>query len=217
MIMIKEDGCSMKISEIVTRRSIRHFIAKEVSDENIKGIIEAGMWAPSEHNEQPWRFIVIRGDERKNLVRALKKGIQKNRSEKDAIFGDGYEKYIPAAIYTARILEQAPVIIFVMNGKGQDYHKPRSAAEYLMELTDIESISAAIQNMCLEATARGIGSLWTCNIFFAYDEIKEWIHSDGEMVAAIAFGYTDREVKPLPRKPLESLIEYRGTCIKEKE
>ena len=207
----------MKISEIVTRRSIRHFIAKEVSDENIKGIIEAGMWAPSEHNEQPWRFIVIRGDERKNLVRALKKGIQKNRSEKDAIFGDGYEKYIPAAIYTARILEQAPVIIFVMNGKGQDYHKSRSVAEYLMELTDIESISAAIQNMCLEATARGIGSLWTCNIFFAYDEIKEWIHSDGEMVAAIAFGYTDREVKPLPRKPLESLIEYRGTFTKEKE
>lgn len=207
----------MKISEIVTRRSIRHFISKEVSDEDIKGIIEAGMWAPSEHNEQPWRFIVIRGDERKNLVRALKKGIQKNRSEKDAVFGDGYEKYIPAAIYTARILEQAPVIIFVMNGKGQDYHKPRSVAEYLTELTDIESISAAIQNMCLEATARGIGSLWTCNIFFAYDEIKEWIHSDGEMVAAIAFGYTDREVKPLPRKPLESLIEYRGTCIKEKE
>lgn len=207
----------MKISEIVTRRSIRHFISKEVSDENIKGIIEAGMWAPSEHNEQPWRFIVIRGDERKNLVRALKKGIQKNRSEKDAIFGDGYEKYIPAAIYTARILEQAPVIIFVMNGKGQDYHKPRSVAEYLTELTDIESISAAIQNMCLEATARGIGSLWTCNIFFAYDEIKEWIHSDGEMVAAIAFGYTDREVKPLPRKPLESLIEYRGTSTKEKE
>lgn len=207
----------MKISEIVTRRSIRHFISKEVSDENIKGIIEAGMWAPSEHNEQPWRFIVIRGDERKNLVRALKKGIQKNRSEKDAIFGDGYEKYIPAAIYTARILEQAPVIIFVMNGKGQDYHKSRSVAEYLMGLTDIESISAAIQNMCLEATARGIGSLWTCNIFFAYDEIKEWIHSDGEMVAAIAFGYTDREVKPLPRKPLESLIEYRGTFTKEKE
>ncbi len=207
----------MKISEIVTRRSIRHFISKEVSDEDIKGIIEAGMWAPSEHNEQPWRFIVIRGDERKNLVRALKKGIQKNRSEKDAIFGDGYEKYIPAAIYTARILEQAPVIIFVMNGKGQDYHKPRSVAEYLTELTDIESISAAIQNMCLEATARGIGSLWTCNIFFAYDEIKEWIHSDGEMVAAIAFGYTDREVKPLPRKPLESLIEYRGTSTKEKE
>lgn len=207
----------MKISEIVTRRSIRHFISREVSDENIKGIIEAGMWAPSEHNEQPWRFIVIRGDERKNLVRALKKGIQKNRSEKDAIFGDGYEKYISAAIYTARILEQAPVIIFVMNGKGQDYHKSRSVAEYLMELTDIESISAAIQNMCLEATARGIGSLWTCNIFFAYDEIKEWIHSDGEMVAAIAFGYTDREVKPLPRKPLESLIEYRGTFTKEKE
>lgn len=208
---------TMKISEIMTRRSIRHFIQKEVPEEDIRGIIEAAMWAPSEHNEQPWRFIVIRGEERKNLVRALKAGIQKNRTDATGIFGTGYEKYIPAAIYTARILEQAPVIIFVINSKGKDYCSEFSVAEHLMELTDIESISAAIQNMCLEATARGIGSLWTCNIFFAYEEIKEWLSCDGEMVAAMAFGYTDKDVKALPRKPLEEVVTYRGAYPAEKK
>ena len=118
-------------------------------------------------------------------------------------------KFIPAAVYTARVLEQAPVIVFVMNRKGKDYRKPRTMAEHVVEIADIESVSAAIQNMCLEATARGIGSLWTCNIFFAYEELKEWLASEGEMAAAVALGYTDRDIRPLPRKPVEEITEYR--------
>ena len=30
------------------------------------------------------------------------------------------------------------------------------------------------------------------------------------MAAAIAFGYTDKEVRPLPRKPMDQVVEYRG-------
>lgn len=30
------------------------------------------------------------------------------------------------------------------------------------------------------------------------------------MVAAIALGYTDREIQPLPRKPLSETVTYRG-------
>ena len=115
----------------------------------------------------------------------------------------------------ARVLEQAPVIVFVINTKGNDYRKSYPSDQYMMELADIQSISAAIQNMCLEATAHDIGSLWTCNVFFAYDELKEWLGEEGEMVAAIAFGYTDKEVKPMPRKPLEEVVEYRGDYPEE--
>ncbi len=203
------------IEEILTRRSTRRFIKKNIPQEDLDAILEAASWAPSEHNEQPWRFIVVRGEERKEVVRALKAGIQRNRSDTSAIFGKGYEKFIPAAIYTARVLEQAPVIIFVINTKGKDYYQSFPIDEHLMELTDIQSVSAAIQNMCLEATARQIGTLWTCNIFFAYDELKEWLHTDGEMVAAIALGYTDREVKALPRKPLSETVTYRGEYSEE--
>lgn len=198
------------IEEIRKRRSIRRFIRKNVPEEEIHAVLEAASWAPSEHNEQPWKFIVIRGDERKEMVRALKAGIQRNRNNKSAEFGEGYEKLIPAAIYTARVLEQAPVIVFVMNTKGKDYRKEKPLAEKLAELADIQSVSAAIQNMCLEATARGIGTLWTCNIFFAYEELKAWLDTEGEMVAAIALGYTDKEGKSLPRKPWEETVFYRG-------
>ena len=203
------------IHEIKARRSTRRFIKKNIPEEDLHALLEAASWAPSEHNEQPWRFVVVRGDARKEAVRALKEGIKRNRSDKAAIFGKGYEKYIPAAIYTARVLEQAPVIVFVINTKGNDYRKSYPSDQYMMELADIQSISAAIQNMCLEATAHDIGSLWTCNVFFAYDELKEWLGEEGEMVAAIAFGYTDKEVKPMPRKPLEEVVEYRGDYPEE--
>lgn len=202
------------IEEIRKRRSTRRFIRKIVPEEEINAVIEAATWAPSEHNEQPWKFIVIRGDERKEMVRALKAGIQRNRNNESAEFGKGYQKLIPAAIYTARILEQAPATVFVMNTRGRDYRKERTTAERLVELADIQSVSAAVQNMCLEATARGIGTLWTCNIFFAYEELKEWLDTEGEMVAAVALGYTDKDGKALPRKPWEETVFYRG---KERE
>lgn len=204
------------IEEIIKRRSIRRFLQKPIPQEDLNEILEAGIWAPSEKNAQPWKFVVIRGQERKAMVKCLKDGIMRNRKgDETAIFSKGYEKFIPSAIYTARVLEQAPVIVFVLNTKGLDYRKSYPSDQYMMELADIQSISAAIQNMCLEATAHNIGSLWTCNVFFAYDELKQWLGEEGEMVAAIAFGYTDREVKPMARKPLEEVVEYRGDYPEE--
>lgn len=51
------------IKEIAIRRSVRNFINKEVENEKIELIIEAGMLAPSAKNEQPWEFIVIKNKE----------------------------------------------------------------------------------------------------------------------------------------------------------
>ncbi len=196
------------IHEIAARRSTA-FHQKNIPEEDLHALLEAASWAPSEHNEQPWRFVVVCGDARKEVVRALKEGIKGTGAIKRP-FWKGYEKYIPAAIYTARVLEQAPVIVFFINSKGKDYYGEFPIDEHLMEMADIQSVSAAIQNMCLEATARNIGTLWTCNIFFAYDELKKWLNVEGEMVAAIALGYTDREIQPLPRKPLSETVTYRG-------
>lgn len=44
---------------IHTRRSIRRYQKKAVSQETLRQIVEAGMMAPSAGNEQPWEFVVI--------------------------------------------------------------------------------------------------------------------------------------------------------------
>ena len=45
------------------RRSIRNFEEKQISEKEIKMILEAGRWTPSASNRQPWQFIVIKNKE----------------------------------------------------------------------------------------------------------------------------------------------------------
>ena len=44
---------------IRARRSIRRFSARAVGRDDILRLVEAARWAPSNHNRQPWRFIVV--------------------------------------------------------------------------------------------------------------------------------------------------------------
>lgn len=51
------------------RRSIRKYHSRPVEQEKIKTILEAGQWAPSASNKQPWHFIVIQDESlRKQLA-----------------------------------------------------------------------------------------------------------------------------------------------------
>ncbi|NHJ22102.1 MAG: nitroreductase family protein [Candidatus Lokiarchaeota archaeon] len=70
------------------RRSIRSFLDKEIPDKEIEMILEAGRWAPSASNKQPWEFIVIKDKEFKLKV------------SKTAAYG--------------RFMKQAPVLIAII-------------------------------------------------------------------------------------------------------
>ncbi|MEI8204753.1 MAG: nitroreductase family protein [Bacteroidota bacterium] len=56
------------LEAILSRRSIRKYTSEKVSDEQIKNLLKAAMFAPSARNEQPWHFIVIN---QKPLLEAL--------------------------------------------------------------------------------------------------------------------------------------------------
>lgn len=43
-----------------TRRSIRKFTGQDVTDDELKILLECAMLAPSAKNEQPWQFFVVR-------------------------------------------------------------------------------------------------------------------------------------------------------------
>jgi len=45
---------------IKNRRSVRKFTEETISDSDIEQILEAGRWAPSGLNNQPWKFKVVR-------------------------------------------------------------------------------------------------------------------------------------------------------------
>ena len=57
------------IEAIRQRRSIRFFLPDPISDENLREILTAGQWAPSPKNRQPWRFIVVRGEAKRGMMK----------------------------------------------------------------------------------------------------------------------------------------------------
>jgi len=53
---------------IRSRRSIRRFLPDEVKQEDIEGILEAAMFAPSAGNQRPWEFIVVKNETRREQM-----------------------------------------------------------------------------------------------------------------------------------------------------
>ncbi len=59
----------MKILELIkSRRSIRKFQEKEIPQEVTEEILEAGRWAPSGLNNQPWKFMILSAQEKNSLA-----------------------------------------------------------------------------------------------------------------------------------------------------
>ena len=195
------------IPEIYDRRSIRKFLDKPISQKDIMDIIQSGVKAPSSKNRQPWKYIVIQGNAKADMLNVFRKGI--DREENESALLPQSKQHIAAAKYTVDIMEKAQTIIFVVNSLGKDISTELTPEEHIYEICNIQSISASIQNMLLAATEKGIGSLWICDIYFAYSELCKWLNSDGQLIAAIAFGYPDESPKARPRKNLEDIMEWR--------
>lgn len=56
---------------IKTRRSIRKFTSKAIEDGQLNQIIEAGIWAPSGLNNQPWKCAIIKDPDTQSSLASL--------------------------------------------------------------------------------------------------------------------------------------------------
>ena len=173
--------------------------------EEIVQILQAGMLAPSSKNRQPWKFVVAAESAKAEACQAMEEGI---RREKKEPFIPDSSPYINGAEHTLRIMQQAPVLIFIVNTLAAPFDKELSMDERVSEICNAQSIGAAIENMTLEAAAQGLGSLWICDSFFAQKELSAW--AGGEMYAVLAVGYADEAPATRPRKKAEDVVEWRG-------
>lgn len=61
---------------ISNRKSVRKYLDKHISDEDLKVILESGRLAPSWMNVQSWKFILVKSQENKDLLSELSIGQQ---------------------------------------------------------------------------------------------------------------------------------------------
>jgi nitroreductase len=182
---------------IKERRSCRSFSSESVEEETLEKILEAGTWAPSPMNAQPWEFIVVTSPEMKEKIYA-----EAERCRQWALNTSGW-KWLDK--YRIEFLKAAPVHVVVVGDPkktGVDQFMEDGSAGYQY------ACAAAAQNMMLAAQALGIGSLWFT--LFNRKNISEALGVDPEkkVLSIVCLGKPSGAVAPVPRKPAAEKIRY---------
>lgn len=195
----------MKLAPIYSRRSIRKFKQIPIARTLLEQVIEAGRAAPSAKNRQPWKYLVYGGMAKQGLLAAMQRGIEREKRSPMLPLSAGG---IPDAENTLRVMENAPVIILVLNTNGKSPFVRLDPDERFTEINDCLSIGASIENMLLKAEELNIGTLWIGNTCFAYQELLEYVGSEAQLIGAVALGYKEEEPAARPRKSLHDIVEY---------
>jgi nitroreductase len=188
------------LAAIAARRSIRKFRDVPVPDDMLHTILQAAIQAPSGKNRQPWRFVVVRGDKRAEMVRVMREGI-------DYVETLNLDFGIGSSRWTAQVMERAPVTIFVFND-AQEHTPGKLMWDEPGDVVDVQSIGAAVQNMLLAAQELGLGTLWICDVFYAYNELIAWLGETRQMIAAVSVGYPDESPAARPRKAPDEVVRW---------
>ena len=176
---IKELRCgNMDLYEaILNRRSIRKYKDKEIDEDIINKIIEAGIWAPSAGNLQSWEVIVV-----------------KDHQTKDKL---------AVACYIREFMAEAAVVLVICAHKSKS---ERTYGERGYELYCIQDAACAAQNMLLMIHNLGLGACWNGSFDEDSVSDLLGIPEGVQPVAIITVGYPDEKPLPPPRLEIEEFI-----------
>lgn len=181
------------LNTIRNRRTTRKFKAEQLKSEELKEIIDAGLYAPSAHNQQSWNFTVIQN---KEVIKELSDATKELGKDSP---NDFIKKISNNESY--HIFYEAPTVI-VVSGKI-DNVMPQVVC------------AAATQNMLLAAESLDIGVCWNglvTSLFSDEEKCKEYskklqIPEGFKPYYAIALGYKEvRMTKAATRR--ENAVQY---------
>ncbi len=190
---------------IRARRSVHRYLSKDVSDGVLWRVLDAARWAPSAHNAQPWRFVVIKDPDIKlKLAEAMAKEWEKDM-DKDGVPLEDRNRLIRASIeqYT-----HPPILIIAcltMEDMDMYLDKRRQKAEYVMA---IQSVAAGIQNLLLAAYTEGLGTCWFCAPLFCPETVRKTLDIPKHIKpqALITLGHPAEKPETPLRNPQEKVV-----------
>ncbi len=193
------------IDIIKERRSVKEYKANDVSKEVLLRIFEAGRWAPSAHNAQPWHFLVIKDSATKHRLAGAMAKRWNNDLSKNGILKQQRKNLVEASV---KLFENAPVIIIACSTMENMDEYPDNQRKKIECVMAVQSVAAAIENVLLAAHGEGLGSCWFCAPLFCADAVRKTLkipkHIDPQ--ALITLGYPTNKPNPTPRKPLEDIL-----------
>jgi coenzyme F420-0:L-glutamate ligase/coenzyme F420-1:gamma-L-glutamate ligase len=191
------------------RRSVRRYLRKEVPDELVNEVLEAGRWAPSPHGRQPWRFAVISKEETKERLAEAMGEEWRSNLEMDGQSPEVVEKRLEGS--RQRLLHAPVLVLLCLYLEDLDVY-PDARRQENETMMAVQSLGAAAQNMLLTAYDLGLDSGWMCAPLFCPGKVVEALGLDPKLIphAVLTLGYAEGDPpKRRGRKPLDELIVYR--------
>ncbi|CAM4301594.1 nitroreductase [Paenibacillus alkaliterrae] len=170
----------MNVEEAIrTRRTIGRVKKDPVDRAIIEKLLEAAVWAPSHHNTQPWKFIVMTGEGRARLAEGY---ARVSAAAVPELSGEPLEERLAKDRAKAY---RAPVVIAAVCAPSND---PRAV---LAE--ELAAVQAAVQNLLLAAHASGLGAIWRSGDPMYHPLMKETfgLTADEQLVGFVYLGYPD--------------------------
>lgn len=174
------------------RRAVRQYLPDPVSRDEIRTILDAARWAPSALNHQQWQFVVVTGKKIGEMGESFARIIEEytRNWESSRMRGSGFtrEEFVRfAATYGG-----APYVIVVLTdtAKTADFQR-----------ANLESASAAMQNLLLAATALGLGTCWMTGPLQDEKALRHILEipNNKEIVAVTPLGYPASVPEAPPR------------------
>jgi F420 biosynthesis protein FbiB-like protein len=190
-----------------SRRSVRRFLPQPVPRDLLERIIETAAWAPSAHNRQPWRFVVLTTPAARGRL-AHEMGLDFRRDlQRDGLSPEDVEAQVERS---SQRIRSAPALVLLCLDPtaGDDY--PDEARRQAETVMGVQSVALAGGALLLAAHAAGLGGVWMCAPLFAPDAArraldlpKHWLPQ-----AMILLGYPAAVPPARPRRPLEEVAIF---------
>lgn len=206
---------------ILQRRSVRRFLPDPVPEADILEMLECARWAPSDTNQQPWRFVVITNAELIKRVEELCwETVERLQSRAEERGRPDVAKKLRVFGKYAAAFAGAPALILLV---GEPYRSRFTEEIFLPIFSDeemaviareesIKSVSLAGQNLLLAAHAMGYGAVaMTGPVILAEREVAALagVEPGHFVVMAVAVGRPAIKPEGPGRKPLDGCVTWR--------
>jgi nitroreductase len=204
-------GGNVELDDVILKRtSVRYFEERDVSEEDVRALIEAAIRAPTASGLENWKFVVFRsGDAREKLYNLIAEGMiryyravnlaeEKIEKLRKRMYEQGMYR---APVYVAVFIDRRVRFL-----QGEEFDEP----EFIWS---VESAAMAIQNLMLKAVELGLGTVYigVTNFPGIDEEVRELAGLDENhyLVGVIPVGYPKGEVKPRKRrKTLDEVLVF---------
>jgi len=157
------------------RRSVRFYTNEPISDDKVKRVVKAALWAPSGHRMYPTRIVIVQKQEAIGRINGLHKGIHGNN---------------PHTLLVLCRDKRRGVEEWYWPGLDEQGRLPPSL-EHVVKVARMD-IAIAAQNVCLMATDLDIGSIIIADC--KTDAVREILGLSEDYIPElmVCLGYQDK-------------------------